>query len=58
MQDNELPPIEGELTDEELMQVSGGDGAIQNGNVVILPEQAKPVFIERGEGPFPHPGNG
>jgi bacteriocin-like protein len=38
MQDNkyELPPIEGELTDEDLKQVSGGNGP---SNVTGLPSQ-------------------
>jgi hypothetical protein len=54
--DNDLPPIEGELTDEDLRQVSGGDGAIVQGNVVILPPQLTPEVIIKGEGPVPHPG--
>ncbi len=57
MQDNQLPPIEGELTDEDLKQVSGGNGAIVTNNAVILPPQAKPTSIEKGEGPHPHPGH-
>jgi hypothetical protein len=35
MQDNELPPIEGELTDEELKQVAGG--SVPDGNGTIPP---------------------
>jgi len=40
---NELPPIEGELTDEDLKQVSGGQG-VTNG-------QAPPPFVHPGQGP-------
>jgi hypothetical protein len=33
MQDNELPPIEGELTDEDLRQVAGTTGSCINSTV-------------------------
>jgi len=42
---NELPPIEGELTDEDLKQVSGGQGpGVTNGGGV-------PPFVNPGQGP-------
>jgi hypothetical protein len=38
--DNELPPIEGELTDEDLEHVSGGcGGAAINGTTYFFPRK-------------------
>jgi hypothetical protein len=37
MQDNGLPPIEGELTDEELKEVAGTTGSCNNSTVPLPP---------------------
>jgi lactobin A/cerein 7B family class IIb bacteriocin len=45
---SELPPIEGELTDEELKQVSGGVGSIANFSGFPVPAG---FIVVPGQGP-------